>query len=160
MVSEYDGKNVEFYDNIPSRIYFKPTTVDNDGVTHTNNNPKDVNIYPNTTLDVIEFYPNTLYVKEINTGQYAGYEYADFFINSSWYDEAEGMPSTSIRYSFYGFMRTDLRGNIGIVRNGTWESINPVGYDVAQLPVVRYILPYPNDVIQRGGGVYKNYYGY
>ena len=160
MVSEYDGKNVEFYDNIPSRIYFKPTTVDNDGVTHTNNNPQDVNVYPNTTLDVIEFYPNTLYVKEINTGQYAGYEYADFFINSSWYDEAEGMPSTSIRYSFYGFMRTDLRGNIGIVRNGTWESINPVGYDVAQLPVVRYILPYPNDVIQRGGGVYKNYYGY
>lgn len=159
-VSEYDGKDVDFYDNIPSRIYYKATTVDNDGVTHTNNNPKNVDIYPNTTLDVIEFYPNTLYEKEINTGQYNGYEFADFFTNSSWYDESEGMPSTSVRYSFYGFMRTDLKGNIGVVKDGTLTTIDPIGYDVKNLPPVRYILPYPNDVIQRGGGVYKNYYGY
>ncbi len=160
MVAEYDGKADDFYDNIPSRIYFKPTTVENDGVTHTNNNPKNVDIYPNTTLDVIEFYPNSLYQAEINTGQYAGYEYADFFVNSSWYDEGEGMPSTSVRYSFYGFMRTDLKGNIGVIKDGTLTTIDPIGYDVKNLPPVRYILPYPNDVIQRGGGVYKNYYGY
>ena len=81
-------------------------------------------------------------------------------MNSSWYDEGEGMPSTSVRYSFYGFMRTDLKGNIGVVKDGTLTTIDPIGYDVKNLPPVRYILPYPNDVIQRGGGVYKNYYGY
>lgn len=160
MVSVYDGKAEDFYDNLPYHIYYKPTTVENDGVTHTNNNPQNVDIYPNTTLDIIEFYPNCLYQSELNTGQYVDYQLADFFVNSSWYDEGEGMPSTSIRYSFYGFMRTDAVGRIGIVKNGALETINPVGYDVAQLPVVRYILPYPNDVIQRGGGVYKNYYGY
>jgi len=28
------------------------------------------------------------------------------------------------------------------------------------LPVVRYILPYPNLAIQRSAGAYQNYYGY
>ncbi len=157
-VAEYDGKEETFWESIPYRIYFKPTTVENDGVTHTNNNPKNVDIYPNTTLDVIEFYPNCLYESEVNTGQYAGYEYADFFMNSSWYDESIGRPSNNICYSFFGFMRINPRGIIQLVRNGVEEPFTAESFN--NLPVVRYILPYPNDAIQRSGGVYKNYYGY
>ncbi len=154
-VSLYDGKPADFYDNIPYQIYIKPTTLNNDGVTYLNNNPQNVDIYPNTTLDVIEFYPNTLYKSEINTGQYTDYQRQDFFVNSSWYDEGEGLPSTSVRYSFFGFIRTDVRGNVKVVRNGVLEDPN-----VDNLPAVRYILPYPNDAILRSGGKYKNQYGY
>ena len=158
LVSVYDGKEETFYDYIPYRIYYKATTVNNDGVTHTNNNPQNVDIYPNTTLDVIEFYPNCLYETEINTGQYADYQYSDFFINSSWYDEGIGRPSDSVCYSFFGFMRINPQGVVQLVRNGVEEMFTEESLN--NLPVVRYILPYPNDVILRSGGVYKNYYGY
>lgn len=154
-VALYDGKDAEFYDNLPWQIYYKATTLNNDGVTYLNNNPQNVDIYPNTALDVIEFYPNTLYKTETNVGQYVDYQKADFFNNSNWTDEGEGLPSTSVRYSFYGFMRTDVRGNIKVVRNGVLEDPN-----VDNLPVVRYLLPYPNDAILRSGGQYKNQYGY
>ena len=147
MVSLYDGKDEEFWDNVPETVYYKP-----DMPNYTDGN---IDVYPNTTLNMIEFYPNSLYKKEVNTGQYAGYSSAYPFTGSSWWDDGEGYPSTSVLYSFYGFMRGDTRGNIYVVRNGQLESP-----DLNNLPPVRYILPYPNNAIQRSGGVYKNYYGY
>ncbi len=154
VVSLYDGKHDSFWDDIPYQVYYKPIV---EGGTM-GNNPQNVDIYPNTVLDVYEFYPNCLYQTEINTGQYTGYDKADFFMGSAWYDEGEGRPSNNICYSFYGFMRINPKGVIQLVRNGVEEVFTKESLD--NLPVVRYILPYPNDVIQRGGGVYKNYYGY
>lgn len=154
MVSLYDGKNEEFWDDVPYLVRHKPTTLNSDGVTYLNNNPQNIDIYPNTVLDVIEFYPNTLY-EPVQGGAPTGYSDAEFFSGSNWWDDTEGAPSANILYSFYGFIRGDFRGNINVVRNGVLETPN-----VDNLPVVRYILPYPNDAILRSGGKYKNQYGY
>ncbi len=147
-VAIYDGKDPDFYDNLNDKIYYLPVEE-----VHSNNNPQNVDIYPNTTLDILEFYPNTLYQKEQNVGQWTNYTSSDLFTTSAWYDD-NGI-STSICYSFYGYMRTDVKGNIVIIRNGEAETPN-----VNNLPVVRYILPYPNDAILRSGGKYENQYGY
>ncbi len=154
-VSVYDGFEPEFWDNIPFDIYYKAQPADG---AYANNNPGNVDIYPNTSLDIIEFYPNNLYQKvSVYDALDAGYETkVSFFNNSSWYDESgTGYPSTSILYSFYGFIRGDLSGGINVVRNGVLETPNP-----DNLPVVRYLLPYPNDAILRSEGKYKNQYGY
>lgn len=44
--------------NIPYSIFYKD---DKGGVT----NPNDINLYPNTGMNVLEFYKNTLYDKKI-----------------------------------------------------------------------------------------------
>ena len=46
-----------------------------------------------------------------------------------------------------------------MIRNGVQEQFNSIP-SAQTLPAVRYILPYPNQVIQRSSGAYKNYYGY
>jgi hypothetical protein len=65
-----------------------------------------------------------------------------------------------VLYSLYGFIRGDQNGNIFVVRNGVAEQINPVGYPVSQLPVVRYLLPIPQEAIARSAGAYTQHYGY
>lgn len=147
-VAIYDGKEPDFYDNLNDKIYYLPVEE-----VHSNNNPQNVDIYPNTVLDILDFYPNTLYVKEQNVGQWTNYTSSDLFTTSAWYND-DGI-STSVCYSFYGYIRTDIKGNIVIVRNGQTETPNE-----DNLPVVRYILPYPNDAILRSGGKYVNQYGY
>ena len=76
-----------------------------------------------------------------------------------WGNNNNGTPKDQCKYSFYGFMRSDDNGNIWLIRNGTMESFSSI-LSADQLPVVRYILPYPNLAVQRSGGAYKNYYGY
>ncbi len=71
----------------------------------------------------------------------------------------EGTISDQIHYSLYGFMRSDpLTGQIAIV--GLANSVNPLTVNVSQLPAVRYILPIPEEAIQRSAGKYSNQYGY
>mgnify|MGYP003452603571 FL=1 len=60
-------------------------------------------------------------------------------------------------------MRGDNTGMVYLVdNNGTPYPIGEVTSHITadKLPVVRYILPYPNNAILRSAGVYKNYYGY
>ncbi len=77
----------------------------------------------------------------------------------NWFNENTGLPQDKCKYTFYGYIRCDDNGNLWIIRDGalTQFSTIPAAKD---LPPVRYILPYPNTVIQRSAGVYKNYYGY
>ena len=49
---------------------------------------------------------------------------------------------------------------IVLVRNGAEVPLGETIPEVSALPVVRYILPYPNSAILRSAGAYKNYYGY
>ncbi len=77
----------------------------------------------------------------------------------NWWEEA-GYPKAQVLYSLYGFIRGDQNGNIFVVRNGVAEQINPVGYPVSQLPVVRYLLPIPQEAIARSSGAYTQHYGY
>jgi hypothetical protein len=74
-----------------------------------------------------------------------------------WWNEGAGTPTNQCMYSLYGFMRGSTTGQVYMVGNdgNTYPEAGPTN-----LPVVRYILPYPEDAIQRSAGAYKNYYGY
>lgn len=73
-------------------------------------------------------------------------------------------PRNEVLYSMYGYVRVDNRNNIVVVNNGVASAFNINTSDVTStinsLPAVRYLLPYPQEVINRSSGVYKNYYGY
>ncbi|WP_407429433.1 RagB/SusD family nutrient uptake outer membrane protein [Arcticibacter sp.] len=103
-------------------------------------NPGDKNIYPNTTLPIIEFYNEWEAV--LNPG--SGWLTATYY---DWYDVNTSMPKSQISYSFRGFVKGGPSAN--------WESLDP-----NNLPPVRYILPFPNQAIQMSNGTYKNHYGY
>ena len=76
-----------------------------------------------------------------------------------WGDQESGLPNNYCKYSFYGYIRCDDSGNLWIIRNGVQQQFSSIPA-AADLPPVRYILPYPNLAIQRSAGAYKNYYGY
>ncbi len=81
---------------------------------------------------------------------------ADFY---QWGDTNSGSPKDQCKYSFYGYIRGDEGSGIWIIRNGVQGDLPDLSKPEL-LPVVRYILPYPNLAIQRSAGAYKNYYGY
>ena len=68
-----------------------------------------------------------------------------------WYDDGASAPKAQCRYSLRGYIQADEFGNI---------TPDLFGVPVENLPVVRYILPFPASVIQRSAGAYQNYYGY
>ena len=77
----------------------------------------------------------------------------------TWFNENTGLPNDKCKYTFYGYIRCDDNGNLWIIRDGALTQFNSIPA-ASDLPPVRYILPYPNTVLQRAAGVYKNYYGY
>ena len=137
-VAIHDGKDPEFWDNIPYDIFYKDAQP----------NPGDVSVYPNTALDVVTFYD--LYKSHVHPG--GDWQQASMF---GWWNDGVGCPEDRMLYSFFGFIRADQTGIISVVRDGALETPS-----VDNLPPVRYIIPYPRTAIQRSGGVYKNYYGY
>jgi len=173
----YDIDNSEGYiDNMPERIYYHTYTIDeanayalrlykkqlygytvDDSYTVTGK-------YPNQSLKSLRIYnayepksqPTTSTIKR---GGFSAdsWLYADFY---QWGNADDGTPKDQCKYSFYGYIRADSNGNIWIIDNGTAKSFSVIPDDPSTLPVVRYILPYPNAVIQKSSGVYKNYYGY
>lgn len=136
MVEAYDGKE-EYLANLPLDIYY---TIEE--------NPGNINSYPNTTLRVLNLI--NPYETITNPG---GVLSASFY---GWWNEADGAPRDQCLFSFYGFIRGDRFGSIYLIRDGSL--VNQSGPN--NLPVVRYILPYPNAAIQRSAGLYKNQYGY
>ena len=137
-VEAYDGKPGYLELDLPYDIYYQVA-----------NNPADVNTYPNTVLDVLNIYNPYKLDRYPGTGWSTAYFY-------QWWNETDGCPKDQCLFSFYGFMRGDRRGNVYVIRDGAETNIS----GTSNLPVVRYILPYPNAAIQRSAGAYKNYYGY
>ncbi|WP_114781700.1 RagB/SusD family nutrient uptake outer membrane protein [Botryobacter ruber] len=121
----------EKYEKLPFNKFYKRI-----------DNPKNIDIYPNTDsrFKIIEFY--NPWEATLHPG--AGWEMATFY---NWYDENTSVPRAQILYSYRGF----IKGGPG----GNWEVMDP-----NNLPPVRYILPIPNQAIQMSNGAYKNYYGY
>ncbi|WP_044262264.1 RagB/SusD family nutrient uptake outer membrane protein [Bacteroides timonensis] len=146
-ISIHDGKNADFWESIPYTIFYKD---DKTGVA----NPNDVNVYPNTSMNILTFYKNCLYDKKSNadTDGETDWTKATLF---GWWNTTDGIPENQMLYSYYGYIRGDYRGIISVIRDG-----NPEIPSLDNLPPVRYILPYPNSAIQRSAGAYKNYYGY
>ena len=119
--------------------------------------------YPNQSLPSLRLYNPYTRLSQPTTSQIRtfgfaaeGWSNAKFY---NWFNDATAQPNNQCKYSFYGYIRTDDNGNIWIIRNGVQEQFNSIP-SAQTLPAVRYILPYPNQVIQRSSGAYKNYYGY
>jgi hypothetical protein len=107
-------------------------------------NPNDINVYPNTTLDVLEFY-NLWEAAVTPTGWTSAETY-------NWMEESTAAPRAQTRLS--------LRGYISVDELGKFTPFDMWQMPAEQLPVLRYILPFPASVISRGAGAYQNYYGY
>ena len=173
-INEHDG--LQYIDNLPERIYYHAYQLD-EPITplglrvcgpqlygNVLNNGVVMYKYPNQSLKSLRVYnaykPTTMPVKSYITNfgfQASAWNYADFY---QWGDTDAGTPKDQCKYSFYGFIRSDDGGNIWLIRDGV-QTLFPTNIPSAEeLPVVRYILPYPNLAIQRSAGQYKNYYGY
>ena len=137
-VEQYDGKPGYLEMDLPYDIYYKEVT-----------NPGSVDLYPNTTLNILELANPYKADKYPGTGWSTGNFY-------QWWNETDGCPKDQCLFSFYGFMRGDRRGSIFVIRDGVETAMT----GPTNLPVVRYILPFPNAAIQRSAGAYKNYYGF
>ena len=176
-INEHDGFSTEsgYIDRMPSTIYFhqyqieEPTPI---GIRFFRpqfygyyiNSAYNIELkYPNQSLPSLRIYnaysttskPITSYITTY------GFKAEDWMKESAyeWGDQNSGTPKDQCKYSFYGYIRCDDRGNIWIIRNGVSEAFSTI-LTAEQLPVVRYILPYPNLAVQRSNGAYKNYYGY
>ena len=119
--------------------------------------------YPNQSLPSLRIYNAYTRLSQPTTSQIQtfgfsaeGWSNAKFY---NWYNDGTAQPNNQCKYSFYGFIRADDNGNLWLIRDGVQEQFNAIPAK-EKLPAVRYILPYPNQVIQRSEGVYKNYYGY
>lgn len=146
-VADYDGTNI--VEKWPYSVYYRVIS-----------NPGDKTVYPNTTLDILEVANPYFSTQRPGTDPSNPWQQADVY---GWWNESTGVPTAQCLYSLYGFIRGDEVGNIYLIDgNGTQVlvSIPSAIVQPSELPVVRYILPYPRDVIQRGAGAYKNYYGY
>lgn len=85
---------------------------------------------------------------------------ADFM---NWFNADLGCPSAHFCYSLRGYIYYDPRTSTTLInRNGNYESApSPSSMPtVDELPVVRYILPYPRSIITYSQGKYTNKYGY
>lgn len=173
-INEHDGRM--YIDNLPERIYYHAYSID-----EANNrallafapqlygyqiaNGAVLKKYPNQSMKSLRLYNAYERARQeptkglITVGGFSAESWlkTDFY---QWGDSNKGLPKDQCLYSFFGFIRGDINGNIWLVRNGALEMLPSTVPSVDQLPVVRYILPYPEEVIQRSSGLYKNYYGY
>lgn len=178
-INQHDGYEGEGYiDNLPERIYFHQYKIEEANAyglkmyrAHLYGYAVDdamniVQQYPNQSLKSLRIYnaykpasgqPVTSAIKR---GGFSAesWNYADFY---QWGDNDAGTAKDQCKYSFYGFARCDDGGNLWLVQNGTLTNFPSILPNSAnELPVVRYLLPYPNLAIQRSAGAYKNAYGY
>lgn len=151
-VEQHDGQPAGRYaDNLPITTYYKVVS-----------NPQAKAIYPNISLDILEIY-NRYNGQELGEdGKMHGvvkpgsdWSQANFY---AWWND-NGYPTNQVLYSLFGFVRGDESGRMFFINNGVQQEVAINGTNTpANLPVVRYILPYPQDICSRAG--YKNQYGY
>ena len=121
--------------------------------------------YPNQSLQSLRIFnayeraADEPLASQISAGFNGGYSWLrqNFY---RWGNQDTGLPKDECKYSFYGYIRCDESGTVYLIQNGSLSQLPSTIPASDQLPVVRYILPYPNLAIQRSAGAYKNYYGY
>ena len=177
-INEHDGRS--YIDKLPNKIYFhryrpteeiKPTAfvlptirAQFYGCRIDATARKFISTYPNKTLQSLRilnaYKPAAQPTKSTITNygfEATEWSSANFY---QWGSESSGIPTNQCRYSFYGYARCDDNGNLWLIRNGGLEQLPATIPSSDKLPPVRYILPYPNSVIQRSQGKYSNAYGY
>lgn len=145
-VSIYDGKDPDFWNSIPFTIYYRITE---DGEDY------NVGSFPNSQVRKIEFcnlYEDLIKNPDTKLWNQTAAMYEKWSQN--------GTISNNVRFSLFGYIRTQSaqQDEIYVVRDGNLEPFNEA--NIANLPPVRYIIPYPQHELQRAGGKYQNYYGY
>ena len=177
-INTHDGYATDagYIDNLPERIYYHQYSIEEANAyglrmfraqLYGNVIDGSSNIlqkYPNQTLKSLRIFnpykraASQPITSQITRGGFSAQAWnrADFY---QWGNSNTGTPNDQCKYSFYGFIRCDDSGNLWIIRNGVQEQFSVIPA-ASELPVVRYILPYPNQVLQRADGAYKNYYGY
>lgn len=176
-INAHDGR--EYIDKLPTRIYYHTYKLEETSAMNPALMPAlaaqlygyqvagnyVVKTYPNQKMESLRLYnAYTSARQEPTKGIITLFGFkaeswlrADFY---QWGNADSGYPKDQCLYSFYGFIRGDVNGNIWLVRDGALEMLPSYVPTVEELPVVRYILPYPQEVVQRSSGLYKNYYGY
>jgi len=159
-VEEHDGVVSERYSaDLPRAMFYKITAAEeakNDATYF------PYGQYPNSTLDILAIYNpyhglDAEHHSITNPDQTVWSEGAFY----AWWNDNLGVPTNQVLYSLYGYIRGDDMGNIYFINNGVQTPVEFNGTQTpSNMPVVRYILPYPQDIIERGGGAYKNSYGY
>lgn len=170
MISEYDG--IQWQETLPYSLY--SCLISNPGDKSFYQNLSQpvrymVNPYKPSTIPQLgpENYmiANELPYTPISERQITGLESSSSTIGwtetacYNWCEDA-GYPKAQVLYSLYGYIRGDIHSRIYLIVDGKETAIDPVSYDVNNLPVVRYILPYPAEAIARSGGVYVQKYGH
>lgn len=156
-VSRHDHGVDNFYDAsvFPIQVYYKNDVKNGSSAAATYPEWR----FPNQTVKVVEIH-NAYKALSASEGALLKVSTANFF---EWFDDNKGFPQDYFCYSLRGYMYCDyeLTGRVYINRNGIYTAApEPATLDVASLPVVRYILPYPRNVIARSNGQYVNQYGY
>ena len=169
MVTEYDG--IYWPETFPYNMYY--TYIQN---------PGDKSLYPNSQLSMLyivnPYAPAT--IPQINPENYMAQNelpYTPVSLKSitgndsdgstivwgeaavNWMEDA-GYPKAQILYSLYGYIRSNEMSRIILNVDGTETNIDPLGYNVDNLPPVRYMLPIPKEAIARSNGVYQQHFGY
>ncbi len=135
------------FTNLPAELFYKTVDADNNLLFSAGYDYTQFGSMPNTALPVIEIYNPWTFVRN------PGAEWAQGYYLSQMYDDTNGYPKGQALFSLRGYIRaTDHYGS----------QVVPDLWEVApeSLPTVRYILPYPEDVVARSGGAYENKYGY
>ena len=116
--------------------------------------------FPNRSVKGVNIHLNSAYKYVSQSEKPANVSDNSLF---EWFDENKGYPQDYFCYSLRGYIYCDyeLTGRIFINNNGVYTAApDPATVNPATLPVVRYILPYPRNVIARSNGQYTNKYGY
>lgn len=169
MVTEYDG--IYWPETFPYNMYY--TYIQN---------PGDKVLYPNTQLSLLyivnPYAPATIpqispenymlqneltytpvSLKSItgNDSDNSTTSWSEATVN--WMEDA-GYPKAQILYSLYGYIRSNEQSHILLNVDGKETNIDPIGYNIENLPPVRYILPIPQEAIARSNNVYQQHFGY
>lgn len=177
-INAHDGR--EYIDRLPNKVYYhtynaseeiKPTfflfaaqRAQLYGCVVNATTREIEKTYPNTSLQSLRILNAYKAATQPTRSQITNYGFAatDWYSASfyQWGNDATGSVKDECKYSFYGYVRCDEMGNLWLVDNGSLTLLPLTIPSSEELPVVRYILPYPNSLIQRSGGAYKNQYGY
>ena len=181
-INEHDGYTTEagYIDNLPERIYYHQYNITEGTeaqqlIAHRMFRAQLYGYVIDDSYNVVEKYPNQIQKSlriynayktanqplknQITLGGFSAdtWLFADFY---QWGDQNTGTPKDQCKYSFFGYIRSDDSGNIWLIRDGVQTQLPSTIPSADELPAVRYILPYPNTVLTRSAGAYKNYYGY
>jgi len=165
LVSEHDFGTSGGYDNLPFKIATKRSSANYNPVTK--QPVLDDRQFPNKEMTIcwaLNPYEKVSSAELNKMKTELGFAQSDFTDEDmfGWWNEDNQEPKDEIRYSLLGFIQFSPTGSINLMKDGKPSycpdpSENPT---VDELPVVRYILPYPANEIARSQGKYVNKYGY